>query len=292
MNNSVKSFLLSPMNMLYKINPELAIKILFYFKNGYKLNLKHPVTYNEKLNWMKLNYRSKLMPICADKYEVRKYLEQCNCSYLLNDLLWQGFDAKDIPFDDLPNQFVMKVTHGSSFNIICKNKNELSREEAVKRLNAWLKAKFILCYGEWFYGRVRPRIIIEKYLSGNNGEPPADYKVFCFHGRPAYIIVDTDRFTLHKRNVYDLEWNFKDGYNLDFPNDKPMKRPTCLEQLLIEAEKLSEPFPHARIDFYIVENRIIFSEITFTNGAGFDKISPNSFDVEMGNLLDLGVNCI
>lgn len=292
MNNTLKKIIVSPMNILYKINPELELSLMFRMKNGYSLNLYNPITYNEKLQWIKLYYKDHNMPMCTDKYEVRRYVEECGCSYLLNDLLWHGFNANDIPFDDLPQQFVLKVTHGSGFNIICKDKDKLDKVESVKKLNKWLKATFLPCYGEWFYGIVKPRIIVEKLLNNDNNELPEDYKVFCFDGEPKYIIVDTDRYVEHKRNVYDLNWKWLEGYKLGFPNDKPIKRPDCLIELLSEARKLSKGFPHARIDFYIVNNRIYFGEVTFTNGAGFDKITPHSFDVAMGKLFNLPHNLV
>ena len=152
MNTDLKNIMLTPFNILYKINSEFELKIMFYLKQGYKLNLKNPKTYSEKLQWIKLNDKNELMPICADKYLVRQYVKDCGCGKILNDLLWQGFDANDIPFDNLPDKFVIKTTHGSTHNIICKDKNKLNRKNTIKQLNKWLKQKYLLCYGEWFYG--------------------------------------------------------------------------------------------------------------------------------------------
>lgn len=287
MDNIIKNTFLFPMNILYKFKPELTLKILFRIKTGYALNLDDPITFNEKIQWMKLYYKNPLMPLCADKFEVRKYVEECQCGYLLNELLWHGYDAKEIPFDRLPKQFVIKTTHGSGFNIICHDKDKLDKELAIEKLSKWLKAKFIPCYGEWFYGKVKPRIIIEKYLCNEMNEVPVDYKVFCFDGDPKYIMVDTDRFKGHKRNVYDMDWRWMKGYKLGFPNDNPIKRPGCIEEIMKAARKLSKNFPHARVDFFIIREKVYFGEITFSNGAGFDKIQPYSFDVELGSYFNL-----
>ena len=287
MNNIAKNIILTPFNILYKINPELNLKILYRLQTGQKLSLEKPITYNEKLQWIKLYDKNELMPKCCDKYTVREYVESCGCSEILNDLIWEGFDPSDIPFDDLPKQFVIKVTHGSGFNIICNNKDELDRVKTIKQLNIWLKGKFIPCYGEWFYGVIKPRIIIEKFLSDDKSTIPEDYKIMCFHGEPRYIIVDTDRFTHHKRNIYDLNWNLLEGYNMGFDNDNPIEKNEKLEELLEYSRKISKNFKHARIDFYVVDNKIYFGEITFTNGAGFDRIAPHSFNIEMGNWLKL-----
>ena len=285
MNNTLKKKILAPMNFLYKVNPKLELSLMFWLKNGYKMNWNNPVTYNEKLQWIKLYDKHELMPICTDKYEVRKFVEKCGCKEILNDLLWEGFNANEIPFDKLPNQFVIKVTHGSGFNIICTNKNNLNRTKTIKKLNKWLKEKFIPCYGEWFYGIVKPRIIIEKFLSEDNATIPKDYKIMCFNGEPRYIKVYTDRFINNKESIYDLNWRYLHECSNGVSKGKPIKKPTNCEEMIEYSKKISKQFNHARVDFYIVDNKVYFGEITFTDGAGFDKITPYSFDVELGNWL-------
>jgi len=125
MDNLTKNIVLTPFNILYKFNPKLSLKILFRLKLGYSLSLENPQTYNEKLQWIKLYDHNPLMPKCCDKYRVREYIEYKNYSNILINLIWQGFHPEEIPFDDLPNQFVIKVTHGSTFNIICTDKNKI-----------------------------------------------------------------------------------------------------------------------------------------------------------------------
>lgn len=289
MKYELKNLLLTPVNLLYKLSPEAAIKTIFFIKHGYRLNLKNPVTFNEKLNWIKLYYRHDLMPICVDKYTVRQYVKECGCGDLLNELYWEGYDPEEIPFDDLPKQFVIKVTHGSGFNIICKDKEKLDRKETVRTLKKWLKTKYLPSYGEWFYGIVKPRVIVEKYLDDEKNYVPNDYKIFCFHGEPKYVVVDTDRFSGHKRNIYDTDWNLMPARYAAFPLAGPVERPALLNDMLEAARKLSGNFIQARIDLYIVNNRIYFGEITFMDGSGFNKIIPYSFDVEMGSHLKLPI---
>ena len=287
MTSKQKGILLFPLNVLYTLNKELALKVLFRLKNGYSLNLKKPTTYNEKLQWVKMNYKHPLLTKLVDKYTVREYVS-AKCPEILTKLIWNGFDAKDIPWDELPDKFVAKATHGSGFNIICTDKGKLDTNLCEKKLNSWLKEKFLKCYGEWFYGVEKPRIIIEEYIDDGTGQAPTDYKIFCFDGKPEYIIVDTDRFVGHKRNVYDLSWNFRENHTLNFPNDVPMEKPENLAELLHYAEILSEGFPHVRVDLYSVHGKIYFGEMTFTNGAGFDKIKPHEFDIEMGSRFKVG----
>ncbi|MCI8544543.1 MAG: glycosyltransferase [Lachnospiraceae bacterium] len=288
MDNRFKNFVLMPLNLLYQFDSELELRILFRLKCGYKLDLKSPVTYNEKLQWIKLYDHNELMPKCCDKFAVRQIVRELGCGEILNDLLWEGFRPEDIPFAELPDKFVIKVTHGSTFNIICTDKNRLNKEKAVQKCRKWLRTKFLPCYGEWFYGIEPPRIIVEKYIESDDGCQLRDYKVFCFNGEPVYIRVDSDRFTVHRDDVYTTEWERISGAHMGHGcSGYEFARPKCLPEMMDYARKLSAPFLHARIDFYIVKDAVIFGEITFTNGAGFDKFSSYEFDLEMGKQLEL-----
>lgn len=295
MNLTLKKTLLTPMNSFYALSPKAALKLLFYLKQGHSLNLENPRTYTEKINWLKLYYRNDLMPLCADKYTVRQYVKDCGCDELLNELIWEGFDAREIPFDKLPTQFVMKVTHGSGFNIICKNKADLNIYKTIKMLNKWLKEKYLPCYGEWFYGIVKPRIIIENFLSEDNYKIPVDYKMYCFNNIEGdqgvgLTAVDIDRFTDHKRKVYDIQWKPLTNIRINKPYDTvsdEFKKPDQYENMLHYAKKLAAPFPHARIDFYVINHKIYFGEITFSCSAGFATISPREINEKMGNWIKL-----
>lgn len=287
MDNILKSVLLTPFNLLYKCNKELSLKLLFRMKCGYSLNLKEPKTYNEKLQWIKLHDKNPLMPKCCDKFTVREYVASKGCREILNELYWEGFDPADIPFDNLPDRFVIKVTHGSSFNIICTDKNALNRDAVVAKCRKWLKAKFLEAYGEWFYGVERPRVIVEKHLDDATGRL-RDYKVYCFGGVPRYIGVDSGDGTHHYKDIYDSNWNLLPGYEMAYPNSGvALPKPEALEEMLRYAAILSEDFLHARVDFYIVDGQVVFGEITFTNSAGFGRVAPEKFALEMGNWLEL-----
>lgn len=291
MNEITKGMLLFPFNALYKISPRAELKLLFLLKRKKRLDLNNPKGFNEKLNWLKLydtEKASELKPYLCDKYEVRKYIEnKLGNDDVLNTLYWEGFNPEEIPFDTLPERFVIKVTHGSTFNIIVKNKAELDIDAVVKQLKVWLNAKFIPCYGEWWYGKVRPRVIIEKYLENADKGELVDYKVFCFNGEPKLIDVHTGRFGRHCRNVYDLNWNFLEDVYFKYPHSEQISKPKVLNKLIEYARKLSEDFAHVRVDFFIVNDKLYFSELTFANGAGFDPITPDEFDLKMGDWLEL-----
>lgn len=292
MDNLKKNVILTPFNLLYRVSPELTLKILFRLKVGYPLNLEHPRTYNEKLQWIKLHDRNPLMAQCCDKYAVRSYVESKGCGTYLNDLLWQGFDPADIPFDELPERYVVKVTHGSTFNIIVDDSKLVDRDEVVAKCRKWLKAKFLPCYGEWFYGRsggVEPSIVVERFIEsdGNNGLD--DYKVFVMNGKAVLTLVCTGRTAnAHLEDCYDMDWNLIEGCDMgEQRSGSAIPKPACFDEMIAAAESLAAPFNHVRVDFYIVGGKLIFGETTFTLGSGFDRFHPYKFDCELGSKLTL-----
>jgi len=292
MNDGLKKFLLLPFNILYKINPAAEIKLLFWLKNKTKLNLKQPTTYLDKINWLKLFYRNDLMPLCADKYHARKYVKENGFGEYLPQLYWSGFEPKNIPWDELPNSFVIKVTSGSGGNIICRDKERLNKKKTECALRKWLNRKYFPCYGEWMYGKVKPRIIVEEFLVDKANIVPIDYKLFCFNGLNndvGCIAVDLGRFVSHKRNIYDNEWNFLNyvSFGFDTSPDNIHPKPLQYDQMREIAQRLSAPFPHARIDFFVIEDRFYIGEITFFNGAGYDLITPVSYNKKMGEWIEL-----
>ena len=291
MDNLKKNVILTPFNILYKINPALTLKILFRMKLGYPLNLEDPKTYNEKIQWIKLYDHNPLMTKCCDKYAVREYIESKGYGSILNELIWQGFNPEEIPFDTLPKRCVIKVTHGSTFNIICTDTSKLDKQDVIQKCKKWLKAKFLPCYGEWFYGVERPRVIVEKYLEGDDGQALFDYKIFCFNGTPKMVYVDTWKDGEHHINAYDIDLNLIKGVELGYPNDETtlVKKPDKWDEMVEIAKILSKDFLHVRVDFYYTHGQIYFGELTFTKGAGFGKIKPVEYDYEMGSWLTLPI---
>ncbi|KNZ42045.1 hypothetical protein AKG39_08855 [Acetobacterium bakii] len=282
--------MLAPMNLLYKISPKLNLKILYKLKTGYTLSLENPVKFTEKLQWIKLYERNTLMTRCSDKFLVRDYIKSHGCGALLNELYWEGFDPEEIPFDELPDAFVIKATHGSGFNIICENKRLLNREKTIALLKKWLNAKFLLCYGEWYYGVEKPRVIVEKYLKDEDRDTLFEYMFFCFHGEPRFIHVkraaDKDA-----ANVYDLDFNLMPDVKMGEEDDLGVElpKPENLDEMLECARKLSKEFLHVRVDLYEVNGKVVFGELSFTKGAGFNRIAPASFDILMGSWLELPI---
>ena len=162
--------------------PKLTLKAEFRRHVGYSLNLNNPSTFNEKLQWLKLNWHDKNATICADKYEVRGFIKEKGLSHILNDLYGVYDNVDDIQIDELPEQFVMKVTHGCGQNLICTDKSKLNWEEEKKNFKKWMNISHYYKSLEWVYKDIKPRIIVEKLINTSDGKPPKDYKVFCFNG--------------------------------------------------------------------------------------------------------------
>lgn len=292
MNTLAKNVALVPFNLLYKVSPEACLKALFRLKQGYKLDLKNPRTFSEKIQWIKLNDRNPLMPRCADKYEVRGYVEERGCGSYLNELLWHGSDPEQIPFDDLPERYVIKATHGSTFNIINDGSKPIDRAQVVTQMRKWLATDFLPCYGEWFYGLrggAEPSIVVERYLEGDSLRGLDDYKVFVMNGKARFVLVCTGRANgSHCEDIYDLSWSHMTDVDMGEPRSGlEIPRPDCLDEMIKAAETLAEPFAHARVDFFLRKGSPIFGEITFTSGSGFDRFHPHAFDVEVGDMLHL-----
>lgn len=164
------------------ISDELFIQVKFFLSLKRRLNLESPVLYNDKLQWLKLFWRDDLAPKCADKYAVRDYIKQTIGEQYLNELYCVVEDTKNISLDKLPQKFVIKIAHDSGFNIIIKDKNKLKLENLTRKINYWKKVNYFYKGREWVYKTIQPRIVVEKYLSDERGNPPMDYKIYCFNG--------------------------------------------------------------------------------------------------------------
>ncbi len=266
------------------IPDKLFLKLHFLISCKKVLKLSNPVTYNEKIQWIKLYDRNPLYATMADKAEAKKYVaEKIGKEHIIETYgVWNSFE--EIDFEKLPNQFVIKSTHDSGGVVICKDKNSFNFDEAREIINKSLKRNYYYCGREWAYKNIKPRIIAEKYMVDESGCELKDYKVFCFSGEPKIIQVDYDRFINHRRNLYTTDWEYIEGTS-KFPTDKSHKieKPAVLNEMLDYARVLSKGFPQLRVDFYIVEDKIYFGELTLYHGSGFEKYEPEELGVTLGN---------
>lgn len=266
------------------------IKIQYRIKTGRKLNLKNPKRFSEKLQWYKLNYRNPLMTICADKYKVREYLESKKLSYILNELYGVYDSVEEIEFEKLPNKFILKTTNGSKTNIICKDKEKLNIEQTKKVLNEYLNRKGKSAGREWAYDNIEPKIVCEKLLDMNSYGDLPDYKFFCFNGKVyfSYIIIDRFLPAGEKLGIFDLEGKQLPYYRCDVDKlSTKVKIPESYKEMIKIATKIAKDFPHVRVDFYDQNGKIVFGELTFYDGSGYMKYSPDSFDFDIGEKFEI-----
>jgi hypothetical protein len=263
------------------------IKYTYKKRFGREINLKEPKTYTEKLQWLKLFYRDNKMPICTDKYAVHEYLKKLGHDDLLNEIIGVYNNSNEINFESLPNHFVVKTTHGTNTNLICKNKSELDWNKWKRIINSWLKSNLYAIGREWNYEDIPPRIIVEKLIEH---EPLIDYKFMCFNGEPKYLQINNDRDGVHYVDFYDIDWKRVDfTYNKFIKSNHVLPIPNQFEEMKELAKRLSAPFPYVRVDFYNPPGKIMFGELTFFPGSGLLPLVPieNNYDELLGSELEL-----
>lgn len=265
------------------------IEILYQKNFNKKIDLDNAQTFNEKLQWLKLNDRKEKYTKMVDKYEVKKYVsEKIGQEYIIPTLgIYEKFE--DIDFNKLPNQFVMKCTHDSGSTIICKDKNTFNKEKAKKQINKALKHNYYHAGREWPYKNVKPRIIIEQYMTDDENDDLIDYKIMCFNGKVKCSFLCLNRRNENGLNVdfYDREWN-KMPFERHYKNSQIItKRPKNYELMIEFAEKLSEKIPFLRVDFYEIKGKLYFGELTFYPGGGFEEFTPEIWDKTLGDWIDL-----
>jgi hypothetical protein len=245
------------------------------------------LTFNEKIQWLKLYDSTPIKTLLADKYKVRDYIKNKIGEEHLIPLYGVYDKFEDINFEQLPNKFVIKCNHGSGFNIIIKDKSKLNFEDIKKKLDKWMKRKYAIQALELQYRDIEPKILVEKYMDDGTGDL-RDYKVTCFNGRPEFIWMDSNRHTKHKRNLYDLNWKqLPYKINIHYKTFPSPDKPKQLKRLLKLASILSKGFVSVRVDFYIINEKIYFGEMTFTTSSGLEKIVPKSFDKRLCSLIKL-----
>lgn len=276
------------------ISPKLNTKIRYWQCFHKKINLKDPQTLDEKIQWLKFNtyYKNKLVTQCADKYTVRKYIEDCGCSEILNELYYVWDNVDEINWDELPDSFVIKWNFGCGHNLICRDKSKLDIEETKIKLNEWYKTHktFYLSHSEIQYKNIPPKLICERLIETHDGNLPVDYKLYCFNGIADCALVCLNREKGHPDfYFFDKEWNLK-RYNKkgkEAPENFTVPKPEGFELLFEYAEKITKPFPFVRADFYLEGGKVIFGELTFTPCGGFDSGRLPEAQILFGNKVNL-----
>lgn len=282
LNNAMRLFAFIP--------DETYLKLMYRLRMGKKLDLKMPQTFNEKLQWLKLHDRRPEYIAMVDKYEAKEYAAPIiGREHIISTLgVWDKFD--DIDFDKLPERFVLKCTHDSGGLVICKNKGTFDKSAAKTKIEQSLKCNFYYVGREWPYKGVKPRIIAEEYMENEYSASLRDYKFYCFNGIPQFLYLSEgmeNHSTAHISYV-NLDWTFAKYRRNDYqPFDKLPPKPVHLDEMIELSRKFSKDIPFLRVDFYEINGKVYFGELTFFPGSGFTPFASESDDLEIGNMLDL-----
>ena len=285
-------------NVFFRIPPlgrclpdKTYLKLQYQSAFGRKLNLDAPQTFNEKLQWLKLYDRRPDYCTLVDKAAVKAYVaERIGAEYVIPTLgVWE--DPEQIDFSTLPERFVLKCTHDSGGVVICADRSQFDPKAAKKRLKRSLHTNFYDMGREWPYRDVPPRILAEPYLSDHSGEDGGglmDYKVHTFHGVPRVILTCRNRHQALQEDFFDPQWRHLEIRRpLHENSPEPIARPKNLERMLHFAALLAEDIPFARVDFYEIDGRLYFGEITLYPGSGLIAFEPETADWELGQWIEL-----
>ncbi|MBQ3714299.1 MAG: hypothetical protein IJM92_19955 [Fibrobacter sp.] len=276
------------------LSDSLFIKLVYFANFRKRLNLNNPQSFNEKLQWLKLNDRNSLYTILVDKCAVKDWVaEKIGANHIVPNLgVWKKFD--EINFGELPKKFVLKCTHDSGGLVVVKDKNMLDIPSAKKKIEKCLKKNFYYEGREWPYKNVPSQIIAEEFLD-DNGHVPIDYKVYCFNGEPYKVMLclDRDKDEPTKFYSFDFKWNLL-RHNLrgkSAPEGFTLPKPKSLDLMYESAKKLSQGMPFVRVDFYDLDGHMYFGEMTFYPDSGFDAAILPEIDQLYGTMIDLnGLN--
>lgn len=290
MQKSIRRFIARTVRKMRFLPSKTYVKYHYEYFSGKKLNLKNPQEFNEKIEWYKVFYRPKILNRLADKYEVRSYVEEKIGKQYLNELYGIYDNGNDINFETLPDQFVVKANHTNSQNLIVKNKKTLDKNKAIKLFNKWLsKNQYYKKGQEWAYKDIKPKLVIEKFLKENDRNTLVDYKFYCFDGQPKFIDVHMDREEEHKQGCFDLDFNLlpfgKSKNYKTIPSD--IEKPSNLSEMVNLAEKLADKLPFVRVDFYSVNGKSIFGEMTFYPADARKDFYPDEYNKIIGDYFKL-----
>ena len=278
-------------------HPEWLVRLRYLVRFHKRIDLNHPKDLNEKIQYLSLRTDTSAWTRLSDKFAVREYVRECGLESILNTLYGVWDDAEAIDFDSLPQQFILKATHGSGDGFVVEDKRQLDVQEVRRVFRQTLKETYGLAEGNLHYSHITPRIIAEELLvndewSARYSTSLIDYKFWCFNGRAHYILICTNRTGTNKSELmtYDTSWNPHPEYcvfNGHYLQGKPIPPPPNLNEMLQVSERLAAPFPVVRVDLYNLNGRILFGEMTFTSLGGFMNYYTPEFLQKAGSLINL-----
>jgi hypothetical protein len=275
-----------------RLSPSLVPRCRFRLAWGRWPNLDTPTTFDERLQWLNLFWRHQLKARCGDKFGLRGYVEEHQLGHLLPQLFGVYSSADEIRLDTLPDRFVLKCAHGCKTNVFCPDKRRLEWNTVKRSLDAWMRIDYRRHQGEIHYGHMTPRIICEEFFQDDTGqELPVDYKVFCFGGKAYCTMAATARDPngIAKLAFYDLQWKKRLPYCVpELATEEDIAAPSAYDEMVDCAQRLSQPFPFVRVDFYSINGRARLGEMTFTPGACVSAdYMTNVAQQELGRLIEL-----
>lgn len=279
--------ILSYFGFFKRMDDKRYLQIVYRIRTGQDLDIDHPKSFNEKLQWLKLYDRKPEYTTMVDKYAVKKYVADIiGEQYIIPTLgVWDHFE--DIDFDKLPNKFVLKCTHDSGGLVICRDKSKFNVKIAKRKITKSLKRSFFYLGREYPYKDVKPRIIAEKYMEDSGTTDLKDYKIMCFNGRVRCSFVCSERSEHLKVTFYDSDWK-RMPFERHYPASKEdIPKPENYDKMVELAEILSKDIPFVRVDFYEINGHIYFGELTFYPGAGFEEFTPDKWDKVLGDWIVL-----
>jgi hypothetical protein len=257
------------------------------------LNLKNPQTLADKVSYIELHEQSELASICTDKWAVREYIEQKELSEILVPVVGGVWNSvSEVEFDQLPESYVLKATHGCKMNYLVPCKEKLDKEKCVKELQRWLDTTYGIYSMEPHYKKIPHQIYAEQYLGDMNGL--IDYKFHCLNGKPQFVLTVSERRTEGDKpmraiiDLFDMEWNWIPEVvqsNFEKPGKGLVKKPEHLEEMMEIAKTLSEDFKFVRVDLYEWDNKVYFGELTFSPACCVFPYFTEKFNAEMGKVL-------
>lgn len=291
--NYTKKLFLSIFKMWF--SDTLYLKLLYNLNFNKQLNLKNPQTFSEKIQWLKLYNRKQEYTQLVDKAEVKQYVKKIiGEEYVIPTYhIWNALDEIDV--NSLPDKFVLKTTGGggSTGVVICNDKSKFDYDAVKRKLKKSSERNIYKNFREWPYKNIRPRFIAEQLLEMPDGSDLMDYKFFCFNGEPKYCQVISGRNDVMSIDFFDMKWEhqpFHEPRNYPFAEVRPLK-PINFDLMKDLSRKLADNIPFVRIDFYNINGKIYFSEITFFPTSGLGGFSPEEWDLKFGRMINLPSKC-
>lgn len=273
---------------LLKFIPDAPyLQLVYFIKNGKFLNLKHPKTFCEKLNWLKLHAYKPEYSQYVDKLTVGSVVEQKLGKDITIPILGHWDHYSQIDFESLPDQFVLKCNHDSGSVKIIKDKNTINHKELEHFFEGRLKIDNSII-GRDYYKNIHPCIIAEKYMTDENEPSIPDYKFFCFNGEPKLMFITKDRFNEATETYFDMDFNFINMHNSNSSHNLSLEKPKNFEKMKQIAKTLSKDLKFCRIDLYDINGEIYFGEFTFFEAGGFYPFKPDELEQKLGDWIDLG----